>query len=133
MNDEGQLFADEIVVGCNIASLRFAEENNIPVIYTGQDFPNFFEEDSIEDFTELCFNLSLTGLLPFGDMADSMRVDVDLQVLSVFCGAKRYNVFYEKIFIFSDKNIEGLPEPKKKNKQYKVLDWLDLTSSTEHS
>ena len=44
MNDEGQLFADEIVVGCNIASLRFAEENNIPVVYTGQDFPNFFEK-----------------------------------------------------------------------------------------
>ena len=131
MNDEGQLFADEIVVGCNIASLRFAEENNIPVVYTGQDFPNFFEKDSIEDFTELCFHLSLLGLLPFGDLPDSMRIDVDLQVLSVFCGSKRYNVFYEKIFIFSDKGIQGLPEPTKKNKKFKVLDWLDLSSSTE--
>jgi len=127
VSDEGELFTDELVIGCTMESMLFADEYNIPVVYNQLNSPHFFEETSLQEYAELCFYLSIQGLTPFGDMPDRLRLDIEDNCLSVFCGPKSYKVYYNKAYIFSDKDLTGLPEPSVKNKSYKVLDWLDVT------
>ena len=127
ISEDGELFTDELVVGCTMESMLFADEYNLPVVYSTQDYPHFFEEASLKEYAELCFYLSVHGLNPFGEMPERLRLDVEDDCLSVFCGPKTYRVYYNKAYVFSDKELGGLPEPSVKNKNYKVLDWLDVT------
>lgn len=127
ISDGGELFTDELVVGCTMESMLFADEYNIPVVYNHLNSPHFFEEASLQEYAELCFYLSVQGLTPFGDMPERLRLDTEDDCLSVFCGPKSYKVYYNKAYVFSDEELSGLPEPSVKNKSYKVLDWLDVT------
>lgn len=129
MTDSKELFVEELIVGCNYSALSYSEEHGIPMVYVETEPPNFFEEETLQEFTEKCFHLSTVGSIPFGDLPDTLRIHPEMNALSVFCGSKRYDVLYEKLYIFSDKGVIGLPEPKKKNTIFKVLDWLDINSS----
>lgn len=128
IDDAGLMYAECAVVGCNYEALKFAEDNNLPIVYCEHEPPHFFDEESVEQFSELCFYLSLQGLVPFGEMIDSMRIHPEDFTLELTMGVKKYTMLYEKLYIFSDKNLKGLPTPTKKNTNFKVLDWLDVTS-----
>lgn len=129
LSGDGVFTVAEVVIGCNMHSMIFAEENNIPVIYVDTEQPHFFDDSSVKEFAEISFYLSLHGLVPFSDLVTGLRVDVEDRALIVSCGPKSYTVLYDKLYIFSDNELQGLPAPERKNKFYKVLDWLDISTS----
>lgn len=131
INERGEGYAECLVIGCNMEAMLFSEENNYPLIYTVQETPHFFEGSTLGEFSELCFYLSVYGLIPFGDMVDSVRFDLEEKCLNVFCGPKMYKCHYDRTYVFSDHGVDGLPTPVRKNKRYKVLDWFDISSSVK--
>ena len=133
INDLGEMYTEAAVVGCTYEAMQFADENNLPIIYVDHDPPHFFDDESIEQFTDLCFYLSIQGLVPFGELVETMRIKPQEQMLELTVSTKKYVLMYDKLYVFSDKGLKGLPTPTNKNENFKVLDWLDVTSClSEH-
>ena len=128
LTEDGVFVAGELVLGCTMESMIFSEENNLPLVYLHREEPHFFEEASVKEYAELSFYLGLHGQLPFGDLVSGLRVEIDEQRLVVACGPRSYSIHYDKLYVFSDKGLKGLPTPERKNKIYKVLDWLDIST-----
>ena len=71
--------------------------------------------------------LSLSGFVPFSNLAKSVNIQKD--VLSVTTtGNKRFNVGYNQLLIFDDKKISGLPPlvTHAKEQKTQVLDWFEI-------
>jgi len=87
-----------------------------------------------QTYNKLLTLLSLSGFVPFSDLAKSINVYKDKLTITT-TGNKKLKIEYNELIVFDDKKINGLPSLVSKNEQQKtqVLDWFEINigSSTE--
>ena len=162
MKDEKLYKIDNLVIGSGLGAIVFAYLNNYTIINNKLKYPFRFdflppgldlsflhipiEEKEVQSrkgkkrfgvskidvYKHLLFNLSLAGLAPLSDKVISVKL-VDDRIEAI----TQRGVFvfeFEKVFIFDDENVRGLPEPMDTINQgiYKVLDWINIKSCTSH-
>ena len=84
-------------------------------------------------YEKLLALLSLSGLVPFSHLAKSINIEDDhLKVITE--GNKVINVEYEKLIVFDDNKINGLPHiiENEQNKPTQVLDWFEVNLGGTH-
>tara|TARA_R110002074_G_scaffold144019_2_gene291430 strand:- start:266 stop:952 length:687 start_codon:yes stop_codon:yes gene_type:complete len=116
-----------ITIGSSLEALQFATQNNTKLVLNDLSFPDKFEASYLHHTWGLIFTkLMLDGKVIGGDTVKTVRVTEDC--LQIVC---EYNVInkpkYDKLFIFSDKNVVGL-EVTQEVDEYKVIDILKSKS-----
>lgn len=152
---------DKIVIGSSLQALMYAANNNLNVLFTTSEPPFEFDylspefdgfgmrsdrdislkcEDKLvlvgqakaQLWQKLMFSLSLSGRILFADLARSLTVD-DNKLFVSCSGMPRKTINFEKLIIFDDRNIVGLPELLKQQKDTNIVyDWVNVTSGGRH-
>ena len=152
---------DKIVVGSSLRALLYAYYNGLPVIFTKINQPtliDYFEPQvNLESFNmqnetvslvsagdeefrgapkidlwkRISFMLSLSGLMPLADKAESIRID-DGSLRIVLGNARMANFNFNKLIMFDEGNITNLQPKREKNPRFKVLDWVAVKSGMSH-
>ena len=155
------LFYDKVVIGNSLEALAFAANNNLNVLFTTSEPPFEFdylppgfdkfgmspsqttslkcENESIlvghtkaQLWQKLMFTLSLSGRILFADLARSLTVD-DKKLFVSCSGMPRKAISFNKLIVFDDKNIVGLPELVTQEKDASVVyDWVNVASGGRH-
>lgn len=140
---------DKIVVGGDLRSLLYAFSNAYPVIYVNPVKPLRFDmfegvdlsdlgissispQPQVEVWSRLNFLLGLSGLLPLGPNAESMRVrDNQLSVITKHARNIKFN--FNKLVVFDNEQISGLPQiTSEKRGRNRVVDWVNVRSGCTH-
>ena len=117
-----------IAIGSSLKALQFAYQNNTKLVLNNLQFPDVFETSHIKSTWGLLYTkLMLDGNIIGGDTVKNIRItDTYLQIV---CDYNVVNqVEYNKLHIFSDKNIIGLPDIIEEVDQHKVIDILRVKS-----
>mgnify|MGYP003112869606 CR=1 FL=1 len=115
---------NKITYGSSLAALQYAAENDTKIILDSPAFPHVFtDEETRRGWASLFFDLMLKGKTIGGDRVRSTKV-TDEEILVVCEGNVVNRLEYEELYIFSDKNIIGLPEAKEENKKCYVVDYI---------
>ena len=154
---------EQVVIGATLSSVLYAFYQNIPIIFIdhkrGHPF-EFFDpsfdlsllkiEPSIYElkkansqtiifgaprqqvYDKVLSILSLSGLAPFSNLIKSLRIEEEhLKVIT-----QRNSVFlveYDKLFVFDDSKINGLPVSLIREAQKQtILDWFDVNLGGTH-
>lgn len=122
---------DKLVVGGSLASLVYAYNESLPIVWTEAKLPYFFDvtndgTSKLEIWRRLAFLLSLSGLAPFGDKADRYREEDG--VLKVFGKDPYFISIKAKEIKYFDKSFE-----EKENTVFEVIDWVNVHSGMSHS
>ena len=92
--------------------------------------------NKLEVWERLCFLMSLQGQIPFADKISSIRINEDTKELKVITNNSRSIIIHcNRIIIFDDKNVVGLPLPSRvvnNEDKRKVLDWINVRSGMVH-
>ncbi len=143
---------NEVVIGSNLSSVIYAYVNNAALLFNQlepphdferfeKDFPldriNFANEVShintphgkeewgvfkVDLYNRLLFSLSLAGLTPTADKADSIRID-ESGTIKVATKRARGALFkYKKLTVFQPKMIDGLKVKKNSDAECVVYD-----------
>tara|TARA_R110000851_G_scaffold124427_1_gene254706 strand:+ start:595 stop:1398 length:804 start_codon:yes stop_codon:yes gene_type:complete len=122
---------DTVVIGGNLNALLYSYTNNLPLIMNRLSRPFFVNKEELSLWNQMFFLLSLSGLNLFGDKVEQTRVDKK-ELLVTTKDLRAFKVNYDKLIIFDDKNIIGLPIAKKKKDKFMVLDWITAKPCTKH-
>ncbi len=141
---------DEVVIGDNLASFVYANNSDSKLILSGvQDvfkydlFANKEVLSSINYPTmiankktlmdQLLFDLILKGKCPINQKVNSIRVEPEDNLLSVFVSdAVKLNIKYKNLRIFDDSLVTGLPfHVSKRTNSYVVYDWFSSNINKE--
>tara|TARA_R110000824_G_scaffold75239_4_gene190975 strand:+ start:1084 stop:1767 length:684 start_codon:yes stop_codon:yes gene_type:complete len=116
--------AAKIAYGSSLEALRFSAKMRTKIVLDNPTFPSIYEDTSIkQEWASLYFNLLLKGQTIGGDTVTGTHVHDD--ALKVVCKGGVVNATpYETLYVFSDKNIFGLPAPSKLNTLHTVVDHL---------
>ena len=151
---------DEIVVGNNLAALFYCYKNLCPLLFKKGAAPltfDFFDKDfpfeslyftnelrelkgprgsvvvgrkKLEIYNQLLFILSASGLVPFSDKIEKVRVE-DKQLRVSLHRGRSSSIKFNKLRIFTSDFLEGLSLVKTKKQKLKVLDVLKIVAQ-EH-
>tara|TARA_R110000823_G_scaffold178546_1_gene311015 strand:- start:902 stop:1810 length:909 start_codon:yes stop_codon:yes gene_type:complete len=153
---------DKIVVGSSLRAMLYAYYNGLPMVFTKISQPtliDYFEPEiclagigmenkmerivstngelsrgiqKLEAWKRLSLLLSLSGLMPLSDKAESIRIEGNS--LRIVLGRARMAVFeFNKLILFDDDNLSNIYPKEEKNPIFKVLDWVDVKSGMSHS
>ncbi len=141
---------DIIVIGGGLRALLYAYIHELPTIYVEKKIPFRFDEiehknlrhigldsnqayRSSELWARLNFFLGLSGLLPMSDKAANIRItDNELSVVTRQSRNIKFN--FNKLVVFDDEKIFGLPQIKKKTtEKSRVFDWVNVRSGCSHN
>ena len=122
---------DKVVVGSNVNALVYSYINDLPLIMNCLSRPFFVNKEDLDLWNKLFFLLSLSGLNLFGDKIEQVRIDKE-ELLVATKDLRAFKVSYNKLVIFDDKNIIGLPIAKEKKDEFMVLDWITANPCTKH-
>ena len=115
----------------------YAFKHGYPIIYKSPNPPHKFDTlyngfSKKDIYESCCLLLSLSGLVPVGDKAESIRLDEDLIKIST-SNARLIRIEYDKLFIFEEEQIDNLPAPMQQGtKQYQIIDWFNVRSGMCH-
>ena len=134
---------DEVVIGNNLASFVYTRNNDSKLILSGLKdvfkydlFTNKQVLKNIEHPTmvankktlidQLLFDLVLQGKCPISEKVNSIRVNAEENLLSVFISdTVKITIKYNSLRIFDDSLVTGLPfETSKRTAYYVVYDWF---------
>ena len=123
--------AAKVTYGASLEALRFASKMGTKIILDDPVFPPVYEDAQLKkEWASLYFTLLLGGEAIGGDTVTGTHVHDD--VLKVVCkGGVVNTVPYENLYVFSDKNIFGLPAPHTLNPLYTVVDHLEPLSLSQ--
>ena len=152
---------DKLVIGSTLEALTYSYLNNIPFISCRLCPPHRFEyfnqmddlsifgiknnsrtiqtnfegqtvgSDKIRLWERLFFYLSVAGLSPLTDKAESLRITDNVLKAST-ANARMVKMHFNQLIVFDDKNVHGLGLHKIENKKFKVYDWFDVRSGMKH-
>lgn len=121
----------DIVVGCDIQALRYAYKYNKKLIYLEAKKPHYFTSLEAE-WHQLYWALSVSGNILLSDTIKSIKIKEN-EISVIYNTSKRVFSNLNKIYIFDESNIEGLPVPEGcTNDKYEVLDWVSVRSGMSH-
>ena len=137
----------EIVIGGGLSALLYSYYNNLPCIFSKPSIPFGFDVfDGGHDFSflgikepnrlviwqRLVASLSLGGLLPMSDKAVSLSIQ-ESRLKAVTSNSRLGRFDFEKLIIFDDRDIRGLPAVRKQQiGKCRVIDWFDVRSGMQH-
>jgi hypothetical protein len=153
---------DKLIVGSSLEALVYSYLHNIPLVCSRLAKPwrfDFFEPDyNLEIFNlkniiqilnspdgekgfglpknilweKLYFYLSLAGLCPLSDKANSLRIEN--KILKATTNRARMAQFhFNELIVFDDHNLLGdITTQKSTDHIYKVYDWLNVRSGMKH-
>lgn len=138
---------ETIVVGGGLNALLFSYYNALPCIFVEPIIPfqfDIFEGDLDFSFLgieasnkeiiwqRLLTALSLGGQLPMSDKTESISIQ-DNKLKAVTSNSRLGRFEFDKLIIFDDANIRGLP-PIRKQKvgKCRIFDWFHVRSGMEH-
>ena len=141
---------DKIVIGGSLEAFLYAYSHELPVIYAVPRPPFRFDEvqhnnltlfslpedrpyKQVEIWSRVKFFLGLSGLLPVGDNASSLRItDNQLSVITERSRNIKFN--FNQLVVFNDEQTFGLPQIKKETREKsRVADWVNVRSGCSHS
>ncbi len=151
---------DNLVIGSDLNAVIFAYLKGYPLVINRDVFPFRFdcfdrnmdlgklslgmEEIQLQEKTlgpskfdtykHLNFMLGMAGLLPLGRSVYSCRIREDNLLKITTKNSRMIQIRFEKLYIFDDESIFGLPEPIESLDEgmFKIFDWIDVTSCTTH-
>ena len=138
---------DTIVVGGCIRALLYAFFHELPVVFTKPSppfrfdtFPNCDasilgleekERTQLEVWERIVFLLGMSGNLPISGLHNKLRI-LD-NTLTVTSGNTATKFNFNKLVIFDDKQVKGLPRVKREEKEKNtVIDWVNVRSGCSH-
>jgi len=138
---------DSIVVGGCIRALLYAFFHELPVVFTKPDPPFRFdpfpdcdvgklglesrERTQLEIWERLVFLLGMAGNLPV--VHDDNKLRVSENTLTVTSGNTATKFNFNKLVIFDDKQVKGLPRVEREEKEKnRVIDWVNVRSGCHH-
>ena len=149
MKQRGLTFEqDKIVVGGCIRSLLYASFRELPVVFASPLPPfrfDLFPFDNLsklgfelnetttsrEVWERLMFLLGLSGLVLTNGTENNLRVVDKTLVVATDSRSTKYN--FNRLVVFDDKEIKGLPRITKEEKEAsRVIDWVNVRSGCGH-
>tara|TARA_Y100000356_G_scaffold121028_1_gene114028 strand:+ start:102 stop:959 length:858 start_codon:yes stop_codon:yes gene_type:complete len=128
---------DKIVVGGNFCAMAYAYFMGYPIVYKNLNPPHTFdtldnEESKLDKYRDFCLLLSLSGLIPCGEKAESIRIHDNK--LRVSIGAASVVVIeFNSLLVFEPEQIENVSPPVNDvDKVYEVIDWFNVRSGMCH-
>jgi hypothetical protein len=154
---------DEVVIGSGLEAAAYSYIRNVPLILNAHQSPyrfDFLDPDislekidlkntksalntpsgslhvgmsKLDVWQHTLFLLSLSGLCSLSEKTETVRIE-DRTVKVTTKGSKltRFN-FTDKLTIFNEANVYGLPEPVEKvEPKFRVIDWIDVKSGSSH-
>ena len=85
----------------------------------------------VDAWRYIVYILSLGGLCPLADKAEAIRVEENRLIVTTV-SSKVIKFDFDKLTIFDDKNVYGLPAPPKEGGRLKVIDWINVRSGMKH-
>jgi len=126
----------EIIIGGNLNALLQSYQNQTPLIINKLLPPHRFDMIGIYNARELWhrlfFSLSMSGLNLLTDKANNTRIKENKISVSTI-NARVLKIKFEKLLVFDNENVSGLPLPIKENKDFVVLDWMSARSCEKHA
>ena len=131
-----------IIIGASLDALLYAIKCDFKLLYVRDFHPSPIDKKILFEGVEyspgtlwkiLYYSLTLSGNILFSDKIDNIRIEEE--ELKVFTKrARRYEVKYEKLHIFDDYNVSGVPSCllDKENSLIEVRDWFDVKSGMKH-
>ena len=114
--------SESYTYGSSLRALEHADQNNTKLIIGDLKFPRVFEPEHVKQAWGLLYSkLMLNGQIFGGDSVRNSRVS-DNDITIVCRGTIVREVEYDKLYVFDDKNISGLPAATKLNNMYDVID-----------
>ena len=145
--DKHEYRHETIVVGGGLSALLYSYYNDCTCIFSKPDIPFEFDVfDGAPDFSflgvkepnrlviwqRLVASLSLGGLLPMSDKVESMSIQGH-HLKAITSNSRLGRFEFEKLIVFDDKNIRGLPKIRKQEiGKCRVIDWFHVRSGMEH-
>ncbi len=122
-----------IVIGGSLEALKFAYENDYPILCIPQK-PHFFRPKCLAEWEHLAFLLSLSGQMPMSSNISSIRIDEEQREIKCFTKNSRVVTYkYEQAYVVDDHGVGGLPLPlKSAKKEYLVFDWINIRCGANH-
>ena len=115
---------EEYTYGSSLQALQHAEQNNTKLVIGDLKFVKDFEPHYLKEAWGLIYSkLMLAGRIFGGDSVKNARVNED-EITVVCKGNVVRTAKFDKLFVFSDKNITGLPPTIKRNNLYEVVDCM---------
>jgi hypothetical protein len=159
-----KLFYDNVVIGSRLNAVIYAFSHGLPLLLTSVKKPSKVEylepanvailgdlnskpqrtRDGFKEhgarkldvWNRLTFIMSAAGHIPFSNKISSIRVDEEKRELKVFTHNSRSIIIHcNRIIIFDDTNINGLPVPIQMptdDDKRKVMDWISVRSGMVH-
>ena len=91
-----------------------------------------FGASKVQVYDKMLALLSLSGLIPFSNLAKSINIDKK-NIKVVTERNKMFNIGYEELLIFDDTKINGLSNiAEKDHTPVQVLDWFEVNSGATH-
>ena len=144
----------EIVIGSGLNAILYSFFNSVPIIFKKTKRPELFEVfdsryeskytkkiENIIDFdktqreawTKLVFALNGAGLIISNEYTLSLRIDARNKQLKIVTYKAGINSFsYDKLIIFDDEELQGLPAPSQRIDEYEVIDWFKVRACGPH-
>ena len=133
-----ELEYDNIAIGSDLHTLAYSYINKIPVIYLRLQKPFKYDDDNKwkdlrEQWNKLAFLLSFNNYMPFSNTISSIKIEDK----TLKCVTKNYlniNINFNKLYIFDDYKLNGLPVPSgKTNSDLHVIDYFNVISGARHA
>jgi|6_EtaG_2_1085325.scaffolds.fasta_scaffold15157_3 hypothetical protein len=123
----------KVTFGSSYEALQFASENRTKIILDGATPPYIYEPLEVRNAWNLLYvRLMISGQAIGGDTVLATKVTPQ-EIITSNKGNVINKISYEKLFLFSDKNVIGLPPPVTISTNYKVIDFLlPLSLSVPH-
>jgi len=117
-----------ITVGGSLKALQWAYQFGTKLIINELSFPPPYEPPGVKlAWGLLYYKLMMDGKIIGGDSVNGIKINDD--DISVICKNNVVNkLAYDKITLFDDKNIMGLPDIKKEIDQFTVIDTMRSVS-----
>jgi len=138
---------DIIVIGGCIRALLYAFFHELPVIFTNPQPPFRFdilpdcnaevlgleeqERTQLEVWERLMFLLGMSGNLPISSVDNKLRIADSILTVTSGNTATKFN--FNKLVIFDDEQVKGLPRVEREEKEKnRVIDWVNVRSGCHH-
>ena len=160
-----KLFYDNVVIGSRLNAVIYAFSHGLPLLLTSVKKPSKVEyleptnvailgdlnskpqrtRDGFKEhgarkldvWNRLTFIMPTAGNIPFSNKISSIRIDEEKRELKVFThNSRSITIHCNRIIIFDDTNISGLPVPVQiptDDDKRKVMDWISVRSGMVHS
>ena len=110
---------DNLVIGGNLPALLYAYSKSLPILCIKRCLPLRFQEteapvfsgyQKVDLWNRLSALLSLSGLMPFSNKINSLRITGENSA-EVFSDSRKFSISFNKLSIFDEENIHGLEPP----------------------